>query len=76
MLGAVSSLASHPIRVLVDRGVEVTVNTDDPMIFGQSVSQEYLNLFDAGVLSADELDAIRVTSVAGAGAPAVAPEAS
>ena len=76
MLGAVSSLASHPIRVLVDGGVEVTINTDDPMIFGQSVSQEYLNLFDAGVLSADELDAIRVTSVAGAGTPAVAPEAS
>ena len=76
MLGAASSLASHPIRVLVDHGVEVTINTDDPIIFGQSVSQEYLNLYAAGVLSADELDAIRVTSVAGAGTPAVAPEAS
>ena len=85
MLGAASSLASHPVRVLVDHGVAVTINTDDPMIFGQSVSQEYLNLFDAGVLSADELDAIRVKSircgpvhppVAGAGAHAVAPEAS
>ena len=85
MLGSVSSLASHPIRVLVDHGVEVTINTDDPMIFGQSVSQEYLNLFDAGVLSADELDSIRVKSikcgpvhppVARAGTHAVAPEAS
>ena len=64
MLGAVASLAVHPIRVLADNGVEVTVNTDDPMIFGQSVSQEYMNLFEAGVFSADELDAIRVASIA------------
>lgn len=64
MLGAVDSLSSHPIRVLFDHGVEVTVNTDDPMIFGQSVSQEYLNLYRAGVFSATELDAIRVASIA------------
>ena len=63
MLGAASSLASHPVRVLFDHGVEVTINTDDLMIFGQSVSQEYLNLFDAGVFSADELDGIRVASI-------------
>ena len=64
MLGAVDSLPSHPIRVLFDHGVEVTVNTDDPMIFGQSVSQEYMNLFEAGVFSADELNEIRATSLA------------
>ena len=63
MPGAVSSLPSHPVRVLVDHGVDVTLNTDDPMIFGQSVSQEYLNLYNAGVFSADELDAIRVASM-------------
>ena len=63
MLGAASSLASHPVRVLFDRGVEVSINTDDLMIFGQSVSQEYLNLFSAGVFSADELDGIRIASL-------------
>ena len=63
MLGAASSLASHPIRALFDHGVEVTINTDDLTIFGQSVSQEYLNLFNAGVFSADELDGIRVASI-------------
>ena len=63
MLGATDSLASHPIRTLFDQGVEVTVNTDDPMIFGQSVSQEYLNLFEAGVFSAEELDGIRSASM-------------
>ncbi len=64
MLGAVDWLSTHPIRTLFDHGLEVTLNTDDPMIFGQSVSQEYLNLFEAGVFSAEELDAIRVASIA------------
>ncbi len=64
MLGAVDSLQSHPIRALFDHGVEVSVNTDDPMIFGQSVSQEYMNLYEAGVFRPEELDAIRVTSLA------------
>ncbi len=63
MLGAVDSLSTHPIRALFDHGIEVTVNTDDPMIFGQSVSQEYLNLFEAGVFSAEELDGIRIASM-------------
>lgn len=63
MLGATASLASHPIRALFDHGVEVTVNTDDLMIFGQSVSQEYMNLFKAKVFSADELDDIRIASL-------------
>ena len=48
---------------LFDHGVEVTVNTDDLMIFGQSVSQEYMNLFKAKVFSADELDDIRIASL-------------
>ena len=63
MLGGVSDLASHPIRVLYDNGVPVTINTDDLMIFGQSVSEEYRNLYRAGVFSAEELDAIRRASL-------------
>lgn len=63
MLGATATLASHPIRALFDHGVEVTVNTDDLMIFGQSVSQEYMNMFKAQLFSAGELDRIRVASI-------------
>ena len=65
MLGGVSDLASHPIRVLFDNGVPVTINTDDLMIFGQSVSKEYRNLYRAGVFSAQELDNIRHASLVG-----------
>ena len=65
MLDAVRDLASHPIRILFDNGVPVTINTDDLMIFGQSVSEEYRNLYLAEVFSAEELDDIRRASVVG-----------
>ncbi len=63
MLGRVKGYKMHPIRVLYDHGVPVTINTDDLLIFNQSVSQEYLNLFTAGLMSAEELDHIRLTGL-------------
>ena len=67
ILDSVSDLASHPIRVLFDNGVPVTINTDDLMIFDQSVSEEYRNLYQAGVFSAQELEDIRCASLAPVG---------
>ena len=63
-LGVVADLSSHPTRRLHDHGIAVTVSTDDLTMFGQSVSDEYLNLFRAGVFTAEELDGIRVASLA------------
>ena len=63
MLNGVSKMEVHPIRVLYDNGVPVTINTDDLMIFDQSVSQEYLNLYRSNVLSGDELENIRLASL-------------
>ena len=37
VLGAVTSLAAHPIRAFVDAGVPVTLNTDDPVRFDTSM---------------------------------------
>ena len=62
-LKSVENLACHPIRILYDNGVPVTINTDDLMIFGQSVSEEYRNLYRAGVFSPKELDEIRRASL-------------
>lgn len=59
-LGRVRRLEDHPIRRLYDAGVRVTVNTDDPLMFGAGVSQEFLSLYQAGVMTAAELDAIRL----------------
>lgn len=60
MLGLVKGYASHPIRILVENGVQVTINTDDLLIFGSSLDNEYRQLYKAGTLTAAQLDAIRI----------------
>lgn len=59
MLSVVESYSVHPIRKLYDHGIPVTINSDDMLVFNQSVSQEYLNLFNCGLMKADELNHIR-----------------
>ncbi|MBE0648680.1 MAG: adenosine deaminase [Bacteroidales bacterium] len=59
VLKRVHSYATHPIRILFDHGVKVTINTDDVALFNRGVSEEFLSLFQAGVLSAEELENIR-----------------
>ena len=52
---AVASLDEHPIRTFVEAGVTVTVNSDDPPMFGTTLNQEYavaadlLGLDEAGL---------------------------
>jgi aminodeoxyfutalosine deaminase len=38
---AVASLEEHPIRAFRDAGVTITVNSDDPSMFGTSLNHEY-----------------------------------
>jgi adenosine deaminase len=58
-LGRAVSMETHPIRILADNGINVSINTDDIFFFGQSVSDEYMNLFRADVFSAYELNILR-----------------
>jgi aminodeoxyfutalosine deaminase len=39
--GAVASLADHPVRRLFDAGVRIILNTDDPALFGCTLTGEY-----------------------------------
>jgi len=57
-LGRIKSMAEHPAKILFHEGINITINTDDIMIFGQSLSEEYLNLYNAGVFSENELKTI------------------
>lgn len=43
-LGVYPNLAVHPIAELRDRGVKVTVSTDDPPFFHTNMRREYTNL--------------------------------
>jgi adenosine deaminase len=59
VLGRVANLRTHPARILADQGIMITINSDDIMIFNQSVSDEYMNLFQSKLFSANELNIIR-----------------
>lgn len=57
------SYQNHPIKILFNKGIKVTINTDDMIIFDNSVSQEYFNLYNNNVLGIDELNEIRKTGL-------------
>ena len=59
LLGRVRDLKTHPIAGLYRSGVDVTINSDDVLIFDSDVSKEYLRLYQCGCLNAEELDDIR-----------------
>lgn len=59
LLGRVPDMEHHPISQLYRKGVNVTINSDDVLIFDSDVSKEYLRLYKSGCLSAEELDNIR-----------------
>jgi adenosine deaminase len=53
--GVIPSLNAHPIRAYFERGIVVTVNTDDPKMFGNSLAQEYALLESELGFSRDEI---------------------
>ena len=64
MLGYAKDYKNHPIKTLVDNGVEVTINTDDLLIFNSSIENEYLMLYSAGTLTENQLEEIRLRGLA------------
>jgi adenosine deaminase len=62
-LKRVKSYKTHPIRILFDYGVKVTVNTDDVMLFDAGNSEQFLKLYKSGLFSAEELNVIRMNGI-------------
>ncbi len=53
-LQAVPSMREHPIRQFIDAGIPCTISTDDPMLFGNSLNEEYAALaMDTGLSRAE-----------------------
>jgi adenosine deaminase len=61
--GAVASLAEHPIRRLYDAGVPLTVNSDDPPMFGTTMLDEHLLLANEFDFTLDELEKINLQAI-------------
>ncbi len=50
-----SSYTNHPIRRFFDKNIYVTVNSDDPTIFGAEINDEYVNLLSNKVFTLNEI---------------------
>ena len=55
-------LSDHNLKKLLQRGVKVTINSDDPAYFGGYANQNYLETAEALDLSEDELKTLAVNS--------------
>jgi len=53
--GVVKSIDFHPVKIFFDAGLLVTINTDDPAMFGNSLAQEYQLLEERLGFSRDEV---------------------
>lgn len=62
-LGRVKSYEEHPIKKLYLSGIDVTINSDDVLIFDSDVSKEYLRLYQSNALTAEQLDDIRINGL-------------
>jgi adenosine deaminase len=63
-LQVVPDLARHPLRRMMERGLMVTVNSDDPAYFGGYINENYQAVADALGLDASALCALARNSFA------------
>jgi adenosine deaminase len=61
--GVVSCIEEHPVRRYFEKGVMVTINTDDPKMFGNSLAQEYEVLEKDLGFSPKEIQSLMVNAV-------------
>ncbi len=71
-LGLVPSLAQHPLRRLLDARVLVTVNTDDPVLLGTTLTRELASVARTHRLSLEAIGDLQVNAARAAFLPAAA----
>jgi len=62
-LGVVSDLADHPLKRMLDMGLKVSVNSDDPAYFGGYLGDNYRNVATALGLGAEEITRLAKNSI-------------
>lgn len=61
--GAVAEMEHHPIKAMIERGVQVTLNTDDPLYFDTTLSREYSRAHNEIGLDLETLEGIAAHSL-------------
>lgn len=63
LTGAVNSIDAHPLLAMIQAGLRLTLTTDDPSIFGTTLSKEYALAVEHFQLSEESLKAMVMTAV-------------
>lgn len=61
--GSVNSIEEHPVRHYFEHGLLVTINTDDPKMFNNTLVDEYLALEETFGFSSDEIQSLIINSI-------------
>jgi adenosine deaminase len=69
-LGATTDMAAHPLPQMLEQGLVVTVNSDDPAYFGGYVGENFMQLRDTFALTPSQLAQLAENSITGSFASA------
>lgn len=58
-LGSIKNIEQHPIKRMFSKGLYVTLSTDDPILFNNTIIDEYVVLYNQKIFTAEELNIIR-----------------
>ena len=58
-----SSIEMHPIKSFLDNGLRVTINSDDPTMFGANITDEFLHLYNKIHVSFDEIQQLTINAI-------------
>lgn len=62
-LGVYPSYADHPLKQLVEAGVCVTINSDDPALFNTTLTDEYIHAVQNCALNVGQLETTALNAV-------------
>lgn len=69
-LGVYPSYAAHPLKALVEMGLRVTLNSDDPALFNTALVDEYAHAVEDCGLTLAQLEGVGLNAVRAAYLPA------
>jgi len=64
--GVIGRIEDHPVRRYWERGLDISINTDDPGMFHNSLAGEYAVLMDVFGFSRDEIRRLAAAALEGA----------
>ena len=64
-LCVIDEIAESPVKMMLDRGIKATINSDDPSYFGGYINDNYLAVANALDLTIEEIATLAVNSFAG-----------